>query len=93
MRPEQPAVPGCIGAPSAVGIIHLTGPKLARLAGKYRPLAPALRELIRRPDTLLEADVKDMIASQFDAGQGRFTAISHGHPGTSEPPGGLRSFS
>jgi len=36
---------------NAVGIIHLTGPKLARLAGKYGPLVPALRELILRPDT------------------------------------------
>jgi len=36
---------------NAVDIIHLTGPKLARLAGKYGPLVPALRELILRPDT------------------------------------------
>ena len=27
---------------------------------------PALRELILRPDTPLEADVKDMIAGQLD---------------------------
>jgi hypothetical protein len=43
---------------NAVGIIHLTGPKLARLAGKYAPLVPALRELILRPDTPLATDVK-----------------------------------
>ena len=36
---------------NAVGIIHLTGPKLPKLAGKYGPLVPALRELILRPDT------------------------------------------
>jgi hypothetical protein len=47
-----------------VGIIHLIGQKLARLARKYRPLVPALRELILRPDTPLEADVKDMIAAR-----------------------------
>ena len=39
---------------NAVGIIHLTGPKLAKLAGKYGPLVPALRELILRPDTPLD---------------------------------------
>jgi len=44
---------------------------LARFALKYGPLAPAPRELILRPDTALDADVKDMIARQLDA-QGRF---------------------
>ena len=68
---------------NAVGIIHLTGPKLARLAGKYAPLAPALRELILRPDTPLETDVKDMIAAQFDTAQERFAATRHSQPGTS----------
>ena len=63
---------------NAVGIIHLTGPKLAKLAGKYAPLVPALRELILRPDTPLDADVKDMIAGQLDTAQGRFAAIWHG---------------
>jgi len=79
---------------NAVGIIHLTGPKLARLAGKYAPLVPALRELILRPDTPLEADVKELIAGQLDTARERFAAISHSHPGTggtSRPPGGLRS--
>jgi hypothetical protein len=76
---------------NAVGIIHLTGPKLARLAGKYAPLVPALRELILRPDTPLEADVKDMIAGQLDTARERFAAIRPDHPGTSQPPGGLRS--
>ena len=79
---------------NAVGIIHLTGPKLARLAGKYAPLVPALRELIVRPDTPLEADVKELIAGQLDTARERFAAISHSHPGTggtSQPPGGLRS--
>ena len=75
---------------NAVGIIHLTGPKLARLAGKYGPLVPALRELILRPDTPLEIDVKDMIADQFDAAWERFAAIRHGNPSTSQPPGALR---
>ena len=81
---------------NAVGIIHLTGPKLAKLAGKYAPLVPALRELILRKDTPLEADVKDMIAAQFDAARERFAAIRPGPPGnsgTSQPRGGPPVFS
>jgi HD domain len=69
---------------NAVGIIHTTGPKLSKLAGKYGPLAPALRELILRPGTPLEADVKDMIAAQLDAAQERFAAIGHGPSRDSE---------
>ena len=65
---------------NVVGIIHLHGPKLAKLAGKYGPLVPALREFIVRPDTPLEADVKDMIADQFDAARERFAAIGTAHP-------------
>ena len=68
---------------NAVGIIHTTGPKLSKLASKYGPLVPALRELIVRPDTPLEADVKDMIADQLDAAQARFTAIGQGREGES----------
>jgi HD domain len=68
---------------NAVGIIHTTGPKLAKLARKYGPLVPALRALILRPDTPLGADVKDMIAAQLDAAQARFTAIGHGRDGDS----------
>ena len=62
---------------NAVGIIHLTGPKLVKLAGKYAPLVPALRELILRPDTPLATDVKDMIVGQLDTAQARFAAIRH----------------
>ncbi len=68
---------------NAVGIIHTTGPKLAKLAGKYGPLVPALRELILRPDTPLDADVKDMIAAQLDAARERLTVIGHGRDGES----------
>jgi hypothetical protein len=68
---------------NAVGIIHTTGPKLSKLAGKYGPLVPALRELILRPDTPLAADVKDMIAAQLDAAHERFAAIGRGRDGDS----------
>jgi hypothetical protein len=68
---------------NAVGIIHTTEPKLAKLAGKYGPLVPALRELILRPDTPLENDVKDMIAAQLDAALERLTVIGHGRDGES----------
>jgi hypothetical protein len=60
---------------NAVGLFHTTGPKLATLAGKYRPLAPVLRELILRPDTPLDPDVKDKIAAQLDDAEDRFAAI------------------
>jgi hypothetical protein len=63
---------------NAVGVIHLTGPKLSRLARKYGPLVPVLRELMLRPDTPLDADVKTMIAGQLDTAQSRVAAIWHG---------------
>lgn len=75
---------------NAVGIIHTTGPKLPKLAGKYGPLVLALRALIVRPDTPLEADVKDMIADQLDAAQARFAAIGRGSDsgsGADQPSG------
>jgi Group II intron, maturase-specific domain len=53
-----------------------TGPKLYKLTSKYRPLIPVLRELIFRPDTPLDQDVKDMIAVQFDDAEDRFAAIA-----------------
>jgi hypothetical protein len=63
---------------NAVGLIHTTGPGLERLAGKYAPLVPVLRELILRPDTPLDDDVKERIARQLDSAAGRFAALWHG---------------
>ena len=60
---------------NAVGLFHTTGPMLGRLAGKYRPLVPVLRELILRPDTPLDPDVKDKIAAQLGGAEDRFAAI------------------
>jgi hypothetical protein len=74
---------------NAVGIIHMTGPKLTKLARKYGPLVPALRELIQRPDTPLETDIKDMIAVQLDAAAKRLDSIEPGRSSNagSQPPG------
>jgi (p)ppGpp synthase/HD superfamily hydrolase len=63
---------------NAVGLIHTTGPKLEKLAGKYAPLVPVLRELILRPGTPLDPDVKTRIAAQLDSAAGRFAAIWQG---------------
>jgi hypothetical protein len=60
---------------NAVGLIHTTGPRLGKLAGKYAPLVPVLRELILRPSTPLDDDVKEHIAAQLDSAEGRFAAI------------------
>lgn len=60
---------------NAAGLIHTTGPKLQRLAGKYAPLVPVLRQLILRQDTPLDADVKARIAGPLDSAAGRFAAI------------------
>lgn len=60
---------------NAVGLFHTTGPKLPKLAAKYRPLIAPLRELVLRPDTPLDPDVKDMIARQLDGAEDRFAAI------------------
>ena len=52
--------------------------RLERLAGKYAPLVPVLRELILRRDTPLDTDVKERIAGQLDSAAARFAAIWHG---------------
>jgi hypothetical protein len=61
---------------NAVGLIHTTGPRLAKLAGKYGPLVPVLRELVLRADTPLDPQVKEMIARQLDAAADRFAVIA-----------------
>jgi HD domain len=65
---------------NGVGLIHTTGPRLYRLAGKYAPLVPVLRDLIARPDTPLDAAVKEHILAQLDRAADRFAALQ-GHAG------------
>ena len=60
---------------NGAGLIHTTGPRLRRLADKYAPLVPVLRDLIARPDTPLDAPVKEHILAQLDRAADRFAAL------------------
>jgi HD domain len=60
---------------NGAGLIHTTGPRLHRLADKYAPLVPVLRNLIARPDTPLDATVKEHILAQLDWAADRFAAV------------------
>jgi hypothetical protein len=60
---------------NGAGLIHSTGARLARLAGKYAPLVPVLREVIERPDTPLDAAAKEHILRQLDRAAERFAAL------------------
>ncbi|GAA3454456.1 HD domain-containing protein [Dactylosporangium matsuzakiense] len=63
---------------NGVGVIHTTGPKVERLATKYRPMVPVLRELVGRPDTPLSRLVKQHIFRHLDLAEERFAAILDG---------------
>jgi hypothetical protein len=69
---------------NAVGLMHTTGPKLSRLAGKYRPLVPVLRELILRQDTPFDPDVRQLIAAQLDDAEHRFAVICRDDTGAGQ---------
>lgn len=60
---------------NGVGVIHTTGDKARSSAAKYRPLVPAFRELIGRPDTPLSIAAKSHILGQLDLAEERFAAI------------------
>jgi (p)ppGpp synthase/HD superfamily hydrolase len=63
---------------NGVGVIHTTYDKARSAAAKYRPLVPALRELVGRPDTPLSLAAKDHILDQLDLAEERFAAILDG---------------
>ena len=63
---------------NGAGLIHTTGPRLRRLADKYAPLVPVLRDMIARPDTPLDAAVKEHILAQIDRADARFAAVRGG---------------
>jgi hypothetical protein len=60
---------------NGVGLIHSTGPRIRRLAGKYAPLVPILRELIDLPDTPLSTPARQLILTQLDRAADRFAAV------------------
>jgi (p)ppGpp synthase/HD superfamily hydrolase len=63
---------------NGVGVVHTTPDKAFSSATKYRPLVPALRELVGRPDTPLSIQAKDHILDQLDLAEERFAAILDG---------------
>lgn len=61
---------------NGVGLIHTEDEAMERrLAGKYAPLVPLMRELAARPDTPLSDEVKAYIDDQLATAAERFTAI------------------
>jgi len=60
---------------NGVGVIHSAPDLLRRMATKYRPVVPILRELVARPDTPLSDRVKRHIFEQLDLAEERFDAI------------------
>jgi hypothetical protein len=68
---------------NGAGLIHTTGPKVERLAAKYAPLIPVLRDAVTRPDTPLSSAARQRILAQLDRCAERFAAILPPGP----PPG------
>jgi hypothetical protein len=60
---------------NGVGIIHTPGPKAARIAVKYAPAVPVLRDLLSRTDTPLTPPVKAHIHAQLDLAAIRIAAV------------------
>jgi (p)ppGpp synthase/HD superfamily hydrolase len=63
---------------NGVGVVHTTPEKAYSSATKYRPLVPALRELVGRPDTPLSTEAREHILDQLDLAEERFAAILDG---------------
>ncbi|WP_034268590.1 HD domain-containing protein [Actinospica robiniae] len=67
---------------NGVGLIHTEDEAMERrLAAKYAPLVPLMRELAARPDTPLSDEVKSYIDDQLATAAERFTAILAEDPG------------
>jgi hypothetical protein len=66
---------------NGAGLIHTTGPRVEKLAGKYAPLVPVLRDLIARPDTPLLPAARQRILDQLDRAEERFSAVLPPAPG------------
>ena len=62
-------------ADNGAGLIHTTGPRLHKLAGKYAPLVPVLQELIALPDTPLDDPARQHILTQLSRTADRFAAL------------------
>jgi HD domain len=60
---------------NGVGLIHATGPRLLKLAGKYAPLVPVLQELIALPDTPLDGPARQRILAQLSRAADRFAVL------------------
>jgi HD domain len=60
---------------NGVGLIHTTGPWVAKLAAKYAPLVPVLRDVVSRPDTPLGEAARRRILDQLDRAAERFAAL------------------
>jgi hypothetical protein len=60
---------------NGAGLIHVSGPRVRRLAAKYAPLVPVLRELISLPDTPLDVAARQRILAQLHRAADRFAAI------------------
>jgi hypothetical protein len=69
---------------NGVGLIHTTGPRVGRLAAKYAPLIPVLRDVITRPDTPLSAAARQRILDQLDRAAERFSALLPGGAGVAQ---------
>jgi (p)ppGpp synthase/HD superfamily hydrolase len=69
---------------NSVGLIHTSGPKLATLARKYRPIVSIMREFALRADTPLDDEVKTLIVAQIDSATVRLAATAGQHNAVSE---------
>jgi hypothetical protein len=70
---------------NGVGLIHTSGSKVGKLAGKYAPLVPVLKELIARSDTPLSDEVKAHIVGQLTRAEQRFAMIQPASGRAEEP--------